>query len=134
MTSLKLDSHPRSLTRLVVPILVVALALVVPATASAAAFTAHLKAPNHTPTANKPWPITVTATRGRNKLSGSVRYEFLYDGSVVSHQPGHSFKGGVYHDTLKFPNEAAGYPLTLRVIVTTKYGTVDLDRAVKTRV
>jgi hypothetical protein len=115
-----------------VPVVLV-LALVVPASASAAAFTAHLKAPNHTPTANKLWPITVTATRGQTKLSGSVNYEFLYDGSVVSHQAGHSFKGGVYHDTLKFPSDAVGYPLTLRVIVKTRYGTVDLDWAVKTK-
>jgi len=131
MTSLKINST-WSLSRLLVPVLIT-VALVVPASASAAAFTARLTAPNHTPTANKLWPITVTATRGRTKLSGSVRYEFLYSGSVVSHQPGHSFRGGVYHDTLKFPTESVGYPLTLRVIVTTKYGTVDLDWAVKTR-
>ena len=118
--------------RLVI-LLTAALALLVPATASAAMFTAHLKAPNHTPTAKKPWPITVTATRGKTKLSGNVKYEFLFDGSVVSHQPGHSFTGGVYHDTLKFPSDAVGEPLTLRVIVTTKDGTVDLDWAVKTR-
>jgi hypothetical protein len=105
----------------------------VPASALASAFTAHLQAPNHAPAANRSWPITVTATRGGAKLSGSVKYEFVYDGSVVSRQPGHSFSGGVYHDTLKFPDEAVGYALTLRVIVTTKYGAVDLDWAVKTK-
>ena len=117
--------------RLVVPLLA-ALALAVPATASAAAFKAHLTAPNHSPTANKPWPITVTATRGATKLSGSVRYQFLLYGSVVSRQPGHSFTRGIYHDVLMFPSTAVGSSLTLRVIVKTKYGTVDLNWAVKT--
>jgi hypothetical protein len=114
-------------------LLITAFLAAVPASALASAVTDHLQAPNHSPTAGKSWPITVTVTRGSAKLSGSVKYEFLYNGSVVSHQPGHSFKGGVYHDTLKFPDEAVGYSLTLRVIVTTHYGTVDLDWAVKTR-
>jgi hypothetical protein len=109
------------------------LAVSAPASASAAPFTAHLKAPNHTPTAGKKWPITVTATRGHTKLSGSVRYQFLFDGTVESNQPGHSFKRGVFHDTLLFPKEAVGYPLTLRVIVKTRYGTVDLNWSVKTK-
>lgn len=132
MKSFSLNARRQPLWKGVLPVLL-AVALVIPATATAAAFSAHLKAPNHTPTASKPWPISVTVTRGGAKLSGSVRYEFLYDGSVVSHQPGHSFRGGVYHDTLEFPSEAVGYPLTLRVIVTTTYGSVDLDWAVKTR-
>ncbi|MGO9898720.1 MAG: hypothetical protein ACLP0J_03260 [Solirubrobacteraceae bacterium] len=75
-----------------------------------------------------PWPNKALAFG-----SGSVRYEYLYDGSVVSHQPGHSFSGGVYRDTLDFPRKAVGYPLTLRVVVTTRYGTDDLDWAVTTR-
>ncbi len=132
MTSINLGRNRRPLWKGALPLLIGA-ALIVPAAASAAAFSAHLRAPNHTPTASKPWPITVTVTRGDSMLSGSVRYEYLYDGSVVSHQPGHSFSGGVYRDTLDFPREAVGYPLTLRVIVTTRYGTVDLDWAVTTR-
>ena len=132
MSLLKRNTQSWSRWRFAVPVLAV-LALAVPSTASAAAFTTHLTAPNHTPTANKAWPIKITVTRGRSKLSGSVRYEFLYNGSVVSHQPGYSFKGGVYHDKLMFPSEAVGYPLTLRIIVTTKDGTVDINWAVKVR-
>lgn len=109
------------------------LALTVPASASAAGFTAHLAAPNHTPTANKQWPITVTATRGSAKLSGSVRYQFLFQGQLVASRPGHSFKHGVYHDTLLFPGDAIGQVLSLRVIVTTNYGTVELPWWIKTR-
>lgn len=47
--------------------------------------------------------------------------------------PGHSFSGAAYRDTLVFPREAVGYPLTLRVIVTTRYGAVDLNWALTTR-
>jgi hypothetical protein len=101
--------------------------------ASTAAFTARLQAPNHAPVAGKPWPITVTATRGATKLSGTVRYRFLFGGQAVSTQPGHAFTKGVYHDTLVFPAQAIGSPLTLQVIVATRYGTVDLDWAVTTR-
>ena len=111
--------------------LVVALAL--PALASAAPFTARLKAANHQPVANKNWPITVTVTRGRAKLSGSVRYEFLFNGTVEAHRAGHSFKHGVYHDSLVFPSAAIGHTLSLRVIVTTRYGTVRLPWWIKTR-
>ena len=109
------------------------LALAVPAVASAAAFSAQLTAPNHTPTANKKWPITVTVTRGRTKLSGSVRYQFLFHGQVEASRPGHAFSRGVYHDTLLFPGEEIGHVLSLRVIVTTKYGTVELPWWIKTR-
>jgi hypothetical protein len=110
-----------------------ALAMAVPAAASAAAFTARLTAPNHTPTANKQWPITVTVTRGGARLGGSVRYQFLFQGQVVANRAGHSFTHGVYHDTLLFPGAAVGRVLSLRVIVTTKYGTVDLPWWIKAR-
>ena len=111
-----------------------ALALAVPASAVAAApFTAKLQAPNHSPTAGKKWYITVTATHGRTKLSGSVKYQFLFQGTVQSTQPGHSFHGGVFHDWLLFPTKSVGFPLTLRVVVTTSYGTVYLPWSVKVR-
>jgi hypothetical protein len=110
-----------------------ALALALPAAASAAPFTAHLKAPNHTPTANKRWPITVTASHGRTKPGGVVRYEFLFAGQVVAHRPGHGFRGGVFHDRLLFPSAAIGHPITLRVIVKTRFGTVNLNWKVTTR-
>ncbi|MGH2904311.1 MAG: hypothetical protein ACRDK7_12135 [Solirubrobacteraceae bacterium] len=62
-----------------------------------------------------------------------MRYEFLYKGVVEAHRAGRSFKNGVCHDSLLFPSEAIGYTLSLRVIVTTRYGTVELPWWVKTR-
>lgn len=117
----------------VLAVMVAALVLAIPASASAASFTAHLKAPNHTPTAGRNWPITVTATRGRAKLSGSVRYRFLYNGTVVGRHFGRNFKHGVCHDKLLFPATAVGFPLTLQVVVKTKYGTDYIDWTVNVR-
>jgi hypothetical protein len=109
-------------------------ALGAPAIAGAAAsFIAVLHAPNHTPIENKAWPITVVVTKGQTKLSGNVNYEFLYGGTIVSHQPGHSFKNGLFKDTLTFPGAAIGKALTLRVVVTTKYGTKDINWGVTTK-
>jgi hypothetical protein len=110
-----------------------ALALARPSSASAAAFSARLSAPRHSPTAGKAWVITVTATHGRTKLSGSVRYQFLFQGEVVSTQPGHSFTRGVYRDKLLFTGDAVGHALTLRVVVRTSLGTVNLNWAVQAR-
>jgi hypothetical protein len=107
--------------------------LALPASALAAAFKLTPHIANHTPTVNVKWPITVDVTKGRLKLNGSVRYEFLFQGSVVSHQPGHGFTRGVYTDKLLFPSDSLGQPLTLRIIVKTKYGTEHLDWAVQSR-
>lgn len=109
--------------------LAVAATLALPATALAAtSFTIKPHIRNHTPIINKPWPITLDVTKGTIELSGSVRYEFLFAGMVVSRQPGHRFTKGVYKDTLKFTPPSLGEHLTLRIIVTVrKYGTEHLD-------
>jgi hypothetical protein len=107
--------------------------LALPASASAAPFRAILHAPNHTPKANTKWWITVDVTRGTTKLSGTVRYQFVFGGHVVSKQPGHSFTDGLYRDDLVFPPSSVGISLTLQTIVKTKYGTVTLPWAVNTK-
>jgi hypothetical protein len=108
-------------------------ALAFPASALAATFTVSAHFPNHTPIANKKWPISLEVTKGKTKLSGSVKYEFEFGGAVVSKQPGHKFTGGVYKDNLKFLPAGVGQPLTLVVLVTTKYGTKRIDWAVTTK-
>lgn len=133
-----MDSLPQSVMRRSkrsVSLLLIGLSIVlaVPASAAAAAFTARLHAPNHSPTANKYWPITIDVTRGKARLSGSVRYQFYFQNTRVSQHPGKKFTHGVCHDRLLFPRRAVGYPLTLRILVSTKYGTVAINWAVKTR-
>jgi hypothetical protein len=98
-------------------------ALSLPATALAGGFTAHLAAVNHTPIANTKWRLTVTATRGSQKLSGKVSYRYLYYGVVVGHGVGGKFRNGVWHDAIIWPTRAVGHPLTFQAVVTTRYGT-----------
>lgn len=112
--------------------------------ASAAAFKATLDAPNHTPKGGaKNWKITVTAKSNAGKaLRAAATYEFLFNGQKVSTQypnPGHTEGGtrpyrftGRYSDTILWPKRAAGYPLTLRVVVSVAgKGHVNLDWKVR---
>ncbi|MDE3131499.1 MAG: hypothetical protein KGL16_10130 [Acidobacteriota bacterium] len=124
--------RPLRVTALSLALSAGAMLAALPATAQAARFKITPHIANHTPTIDKKWPVELTITRGRAKLSGSVKYQFLFQGSVVSHQPGHAFKRGVYRDTMLFPAQALGQPLTLRILVTVKrYGTEHIDWAVK---
>jgi hypothetical protein len=126
-TSVRSSSQTRQWRRWA-PLAVVGLALVLPASALAASFKVVPHIQNHTPTANKKWPIALTVTKGSKKLSGSVKYEFLFAGSVVSHQAGKKFTDGIYKDELLFPSTAVGNQLTLRILVTVpKYGTQHVD-------
>jgi hypothetical protein len=131
-TSLQYEGRrvwPRAMP--VVVALIAALAL--PASALAASFKLTPHIANHTPTVNKKWPVTIDVTKGKAKLSGSVKYQFLFDGSVVSNQPGHSFTNGVYKDAMLFPSKSLGPVLTLRILVKTKYGTEHLDWKIQTK-
>jgi hypothetical protein len=126
------DPRPR---RRAVAVAVTALAmLALPGAALAATFKLTPHIANHTPIAKRKWPITIDVTSGSKKLSGSVKYEFLFSGAIVKRQKGHSFKNGVYTDQLLFPSTAIGQPLTLRILVTVpKYGTEHIDWKVTTR-
>ena len=109
-------------------------ALSIAPAAQAATFRVKAHFINHTPVVNRKWPLVLDVTRGRRRLSGIVKYEFLYQGQVVSHQPGHRFKNGVYRDAMKFPATSLGEPLTLRVIVTVPHmGTEHVDWAVHSK-
>ena len=108
-------------------------AVAVPSSASAASFTARVKFPNHTPVMNKKWPITVYASRGRQKLAGTISYEFLLGSTVEAKRKGVSFRNGVGHDTLVFPGAAVGHTITLRVVVKTRYGTRNVNWSVTTK-
>jgi len=116
-----------SARRLAPSIAALAIALALPGSALAASFKLTPHIANHTPTVNVKWPITIDVTKGKQKLNGSVKYEFMFQGQVVSHQKGHGFNKGVYKDTLLFPAQSTGQSLTLRILVTTKYGTQHLD-------
>ena len=103
---------------------IAALALASPALAAGFKITVHIA--NHRPIAGRRWPIELTVTRGKRRLSGTVRYQFLFAGVVVRTQPQHGafrFRHGVYRDQLVFPAQSIGQPLTLRFLVKTRFGT-----------
>ena len=106
--------------------------LALPGSALASGFTAHLFLSTHQPKVGIQ-PVKVTATRGRQKLSGTVNYQFFLGTTMVSHKPGHSFRNGSFRDPLKWPAEAVGHTITLRVVVKTRYGTDNLNWWIRVR-
>jgi hypothetical protein len=129
------STHGRRNRRRLRPVvLALVLTLALPASAFAASFKITPHIPNHTPTINVKWPVRLTVTSGSKRLSGAVKYEFFFQGTVVSHQAGHRFTRGVYYDTMIFPGNSLGQPLTLRILVTVpKYGTRHIDWKITTK-
>jgi hypothetical protein len=122
----------RSALRPVFLVIAVAVALALPASALAGGFSATLKIGSHEPKVGAQ-PITVTATRGSQKLSGTVRFQFLYQGTIVSKQPGGKLSNGVYRTKLLWPARAIGHTITLQTVVQTKYGTDKLNWWIRVR-
>src|ERR1700735_1038176 len=116
------------------PLAVIVGILALPGSALASGFTAHLFLSTHQPKVGIQ-PVKVTATRGRQKLSGSVSYLFFLGrtNTRVGRAPGKSFRNGVYRDNLKWPADAIGHTLTMRVVVKTRYGTDNLNWWIKVR-
>jgi hypothetical protein len=95
---------------------------------------ATLVGENHTPTANKPWPYTVTAVDAKGRpLSGMVTIEFTFNGTVVGHDtpPTHKITNGRWHDNLTYPAQAVGEPIALQAVVHTGIGSATLQWAIK---
>ena len=118
---------------------------VLPATAAATTvrgssgpFAVTMVAGTHSPKANTQWPIRVTATVSGRPAHCGINYQFLYGGQQVSAQiprypngkPHTSFTGH-FTDTLSFPSNAAGYPLTLQVHVWSGSRVVNLRYALQ---
>lgn len=101
---------------------------------AAAALVARLRMPSHQPKAGGHWPITVVLTWHGKPARGHISYEFLLGGQVVSRQQvgGESPNfTGTFHDDILWPASAVGYTLTFRVVVTSPYGTKNLDHPVR---
>lgn len=123
-----------------------AAALLIPAaSAQAAGFVVHFKAPGHHPKVGDPWKIKVTAVRkgSRKPIHAAAFYQFVSGGSVVSTQypaphGGHATKPyhffGSFTDTLKFPKRSLNQPLTFRVVVKAgPLGTRRVDYPIRVR-
>jgi hypothetical protein len=138
-----------------IAVLVAGALLVAAPTASAAPFRATLKAGTHHPTANRFWPITVTARSNSGAaLRATATYQFVFQGQVVAtrypsptanpksacskagtcRKSPWPFRGSFRDPTVTWPSRSAGIPLTFRVIVAVSgKGTVKLDYAVRVR-
>jgi hypothetical protein len=99
--------------------------------AASGPLSATLLTGSHAPKVNVKYPITVTATLSGKPAHATAIYEFLFSGSVVSTQyvknNKHFSFTGHYSDTLLFPADSAGEPLTLRVVIRAAGHTVNLN-------
>jgi hypothetical protein len=95
--------------------------------AAAASLTGRLYIPSTQPRIGRNWPIRVVV---RGAKTGTFSYQFIFNGAVVSSQPGGRFRGGAFHDQLQFPAQATGIPLTLVVVVKANGHTLRLKHTV----
>ena len=100
-----------------------------------AQFTAKLRAPTHTPKANANWrwSLTVRDLQG-HPLKTTVEVQFLFGGQVVGRDSPRTRRFvGSFSDTLQWPAQSVGQPLTFRLVVTTSKGTTNVDYPVQVR-
>jgi hypothetical protein len=97
---------------------------------SAGTLTATMHAASHHPRVARPWPISFTASRGGHGVHARVHYEYLFAGRVVAHRATYTFTGR-FHDVLRWPASAVGYPLAFRAVVSSAGTSVNLDYAVQ---
>jgi hypothetical protein len=95
---------------------------------------AALHGQNHAPKIGKKWQYLVIATDpSGHALPGTVDTEFVFNGTVVGREspPTHPLTNGRLDNKVTYPAQAAGIPLTFRVVVHTRAGTVTLNWSVK---
>jgi hypothetical protein len=96
----------------------------------------RLTAANHAPVVGKDWhyALTVTDAAG-HPLSGTADIEFVFSGVVVGRDtpPTHPVTDGRWHDTIRFPADAVGKPLTFRAVIHTSRGSITLDWPITVR-
>lgn len=91
--------------------------------------------PTHTPKINTKIPIAISATLSGKPVHGaSAKYVFLFGGIPVSTQypryNKHFTFNGSFTDTLDFPGDAIGEPLTVRFVVAVAGHTVSFNWAI----
>jgi hypothetical protein len=99
-------------------------------TAASGPVHATLHGADHAPVAGKNWSYTVHVTdAGGKALAGTVQTDFVVAGLGVvgTETPAvHKLKDGTLSDTLQFPTNAVGHPITLVTVVHTNAGAVAL--------
>lgn len=99
-------------------------------TAATGPVRATLHGANHAPVAGQNWVYTVHVTDASGKpLAGTVETDFVVSGlGVVGKETPavHNLKNGTLSDTIQFPTDAVGHPITLVTVVHTSAGSVAL--------
>ena len=95
-----------------------------------------LHAENHAPRVKQNWRYSVVASDAAgHPLSGAVDIEFVFAGQVVGRDtpPTHPVAHGHWQDTIQFPADAVGMPLTFQAVVHTRVGSITLDWPITVR-
>jgi hypothetical protein len=105
------------------------------ANASAQSFSTTEHVPTTTPTLGQTWIVTGTATKGKTKLDGKVRYLMIVLGQTQHTDPWKTFSGGHYKEVLQFPKTgvaalAVGLKMTFSLQIKTKYGVKTLNTSI----
>jgi hypothetical protein len=96
--------------------------------------TVEFEGQSHSPKIKVKWEYFVEAKDSNGQpLAGKVLTEFVFGGQVVGKEspPYHNLAGGKLADKITFPPQSLNVPLTVQVVVTTKYGPLTLDWPVK---
>lgn len=100
-------------------------------TGSSGTLKATMQAPTHNPKVNAKWTLHFSVSSAGKPAKATVSFYWLYGGAVVAGpRERHTFTGS-YTDTLTWPAQAVGEPLTFRAAIVSGKSTIDLDYAVK---
>ncbi len=81
----------------------------------AGSVTFTMSASSHKPKVGANWTLNAGATRSGSPLSGRVRVDALFQGAPVQDIDTKRLKDGTYSYQNAWPQQAVGYPLTIRI-------------------
>ena len=81
----------------------------------AGSITFRMSASSHAPKVGEDWALNASAMRSGSPISGRVRVDALFQGAPVQDIDSGRLKAGRYDYHNAWPQQAVGYPLTIRV-------------------
>jgi hypothetical protein len=89
--------------------------------ASSGALSGTISASTHNPSVGVSWGFTVSERLHGKPSKATAYYQFLFNGKLQRTAYPHGNKNfsftGSFHDALTFPKVAKGYPLVMRVVI-----------------
>ena len=83
----------------------------------AGSVTFTMSASSHTPKVGEDWTLNAGAMRNGSPISGRVRVDALFQGAPVQDIDSERLRDGAYSYNNAWPQQAVGYPLTIRIRV-----------------